>query len=84
MFPRWVPYAYQLPDLDDVHSYLSLTVPHPRLTLERGPYDCGAIRQRGTVPVSGHKIAYAPHRRGYYGFDHPVCRFPAGGIVFSY
>lgn len=42
MFPRWVPYAYQLPDLDDVHSFFLFQL-HPRLTLERGPYDCGAI-----------------------------------------
>lgn len=27
MFPRWVPYAYQLPDLDDVHSLFSISAP---------------------------------------------------------
>lgn len=70
MFPRWVPYAYQLPDLDDVHSYSFHYCSHRRLTLEHVPYDCGVVRQRRTVPVSGHKIAYAPRRRGYYGFDH--------------
>lgn len=84
MFPRRVPYAFRLPDLVDVHSLFLFPVPHRRITLERVPYDCGTIRQRRTVPVSGHKIAYAPHRRGYSGFDHPRCRFPAGGIVFSY
>ena len=77
-FRRW-PYADRLPDLDDVHSCFVHYCFNLRLTLEHDPYDCGVFRQRRSVPVSGHKIAYAPHRKGYYGFDHLEYRFPAGG-----
>lgn len=68
MLPRRWPYADRLPDLDDVHSLLLCYCFNLRLTLEHVPYDCGVFRQRRSVPVSGHKIAYAPHRKGYYGF----------------